>query len=221
MDVAPQSESPRTSAKINRAFAEPRPLQNRLVGVNDDDSSATGPGPTVRDREGVDADFTAFVAAQGARLLRLAELICGDPHRAADLTQTALERAYLRWHRIRSDDPLAYVRRIIVNSYRDWWRLRRGREWSTGTVPEPAQAWDVADRHAQQDLMQAALWKLTRRERQVVVLRYYADLSEAAIAAELRIAPGTVKSSLSRALGRLRALPEFAERGEHVELERR
>lgn len=194
------------------------------MDVDDDDTLGTGPEPaipepTARDPESVDADFTAFVAAQGGRLLRLAELICGDPHRAADLTQTALERAYLRWHRIRADDPLAYVRRIIVNSYRDWWRLRRGREWSTDAVPEREQPWDVADRHAQQDLVRTALRTLTRRERQVVVLRYYADLSEAAIAAELRIAPGTVKSCLSRALRRLRALPEFAERAEPVEVE--
>lgn len=187
------------------------------MGVTDDDSSATGPDPTARSPEGVDADFTAFVAAQGARLLRTAELICGDPHRAADLTQTALERAYLRWNRIRSDDPLAYVRRIIVNSYRDWWRLRRSRELSTDQVPEREQTWDVAERQAQQDVVRVALSQLSRRERQVVVLRYYADLSEAAIAAELRIAPGTVKSSLSRALARLRTLPEFAGRGESVE----
>ncbi|NUP45998.1 MAG: SigE family RNA polymerase sigma factor [Catenulispora sp.] len=158
----------------------------------------------------IDAEFTAFVAAHGSRLLRLAELMCGDPHRAADLTQGALERAYLRWSRIEAADPLAYVRRIIVNSYRDWWSRKRGRELSTDTVPERAVPWDVADRQAQQAVMRAALASLTRRERQVVVLRFYADLSEAAIAAELGVAPGTVKSTLSRALVRLRALPEFA-----------
>lgn len=185
------------------------------MDVNDD-STGTGPAPAARDPEGVDADFTAFVTAQGPRLLRLAELMTGDPHRAADLTQTALERAYLRWHRIESDDPTAYVRRIIVNSYRDWWRRRRSREWTTDAVPELAEPWDVADRQAQQDMVNAALSTLTRRERQVVVLRYYADLSEAAIAAELRIAPGTVKSSLFRALNRLRTLPEFAGSGESV-----
>ncbi|WP_344658995.1 SigE family RNA polymerase sigma factor [Catenulispora subtropica] len=156
-----------------------------------------------------DDDFAAFVAAHGSRLVRLAELMCGDPHRAADLTQTALERAYLRWQRIEADDPLAYVRRIIVNSYRDWWR-RRGREWSTDAVPDRPVPWDVADRHAEQARVRTALASLTRRERQVVVLRYYADLSEAAIAAELGIAPGTVKSCLSRALTRMRAMPEFA-----------
>ncbi|WP_194899372.1 sigma factor [Catenulispora pinisilvae] len=68
--------------------------------MNDD--TGTRPGPAARDPEDVDADFTDFVTAQGARLLRLAELMTGDPHRAADLTQTALERAYLRWHRIES-----------------------------------------------------------------------------------------------------------------------
>ncbi|MFD0638237.1 SigE family RNA polymerase sigma factor [Catenulispora yoronensis] len=162
------------------------------------------------DAAALDADFTAFVAANGAKLLRLAELMTGDPHRAADLTQTALERAYLRWRSIDSD-PLAYVRRIIVNSYRDWWRLRRNRERPTDQPPDRPIPYDLADRQAQEAVVRQALHALTRRERQVVVLRYYADLSEAAIAQELRIAPGTVKSTLSRALGRLRGLPALAE----------
>jgi RNA polymerase sigma-70 factor (sigma-E family) len=157
-----------------------------------------------------DADFTEFVAANSTRLLRLAELLTGDAHRAADLTQAALERAYLRWRRIESDDPLAYVRRIVINQYRDWWRLRRGREWSTDRPPEGAVPYDFADRHAQRAMVLGALATLTLRERQVVVLRYYADLAEADIARELRIANGTVKSTLSRALGKLRVLPEFA-----------
>ena len=195
---------------------EPTHPPARLVDVRDDDSTDAGPGSgaAATAPAGVDAEFTAFVAAHGSRLLRLAELLSGDPHRAADLTQTALERAYLRWHRIESDDPLAYVRRIIVNSYRDWWRLRRNREWSTDQVPEREIPWDVAERHAQQETVRNALKVLTRRERQVVVLRYYADLSEAAIATELGIAPGTVKSCMSRALGRLRTLPEFSGHGE-------
>lgn len=199
---------------LSRPGEEPEAPPSRLLGVNDD---STGPGsqggrpaPAGRDPEDVDADFTAFVTAQGARLQRLAELMTGDPHRAADLTQTALERAYLRWHRIEADDPTAYVRRIIVNSYRDWWRLRRNHEVSVESVPERADPWDVAERQAQQDLVNAGLRILTRRERQVVVLRFYADLSEAAIAEELRIAPGTVKSCLARALRRLRTVPEFA-----------
>jgi RNA polymerase sigma-70 factor (sigma-E family) len=166
------------------------------------------------DRAATDADFTAFVAANGARLLRLAELLTGDPHRAADLAQGALEKAYLRWNRIERDDPIAYVRRIIVNSHRDWWRLRRGRETTTGAVPETASPRDLADDHARRELARTALAGLTQRERQVVVLRYYADLSEADIAAELRIARGTVKSTLNRALTRLRALPEFADADE-------
>jgi RNA polymerase sigma-70 factor (sigma-E family) len=162
----------------------------------------------------LDADFTAFVAGNGARLLRLAELLSGDPHRAADLAQGALEKAYLRWHRIESDDPTAYVRRIIVNAHRDWWRLGRGREVAAGVLPDVASPRDLADDQARRELARSALACLTLRERQVVVLRYYADLSEAGIAAELRIAPGTVKSTLSRALARLRALPEFADSDE-------
>jgi RNA polymerase sigma-70 factor (sigma-E family) len=199
-----------------QAAEEPEGPPSRLLGVNED-STGTRPAPAARDPEGVDADFTAFVTAQGSRLLRLAELMTGDPHRAADLTQTALERAYLRWHRIEADDPTAYVRRIVVNSYRDWWRLRRNHELSMESVPDRAEPWDIAERQAQEEVVTAALRILTRRERQVVVLRFYADLSEAAIAAELRIAPGTVKSCLARALRRLRTVPEFAARTQEME----
>jgi hypothetical protein len=78
----------------------------------------------------IDADFAAFVGAHGALLVHLAELLSGDPHDVADVTQAALEKAYLRWRRITADDPLAYVRRVLVNQHRDTWRRRRRRsEW--------------------------------------------------------------------------------------------
>jgi len=152
-------------------------------------------------REETDADFTAFVAANGGRLIHIAELISGEPHRAADLAQAALEKAYRRWNRIRSDDPMAYVRKILVNQHKTWWS--RDREWP-GTVPEHVTAHDFAHEHSQRTVVLGALATLTKRERNVVVLRYYADLSEAQTAAELGIAPGTVKSTLHRALRKLR-----------------
>lgn len=161
-----------------------------------------------RDR---DAEFTAFVAACGSRLYRTAELLSGDPHRAADLVQASLERAYLRWDRIRAEDPVAYVRRIMVNQQYDWWRRRaRSLEWLTAVPPDPAAPDDLAAHSAQRALVLGALGRLTTRERTVVVLRFYDDLSEAAIADEVGVAVGTVKSTLARALGKLRALPEFS-----------
>ncbi|MGW4895085.1 SigE family RNA polymerase sigma factor [Kitasatospora sp. NPDC004240] len=163
-------------------------------------------------RQCLDAEFTAFVIGNGRQLTRLAELLTGDPHRASDIVQSALERAYLHWHRITGDDPTAYVRRIVVNQHRDWWRRLRNRELPTDHAFELPGSEDVAERQAQRALLNQALSTLTRRERTVVVLRYYGDLSEADTAAELGIAPGTVKSTLHRALGKLRALPELADR---------
>ncbi|MFD7904228.1 SigE family RNA polymerase sigma factor [Kitasatospora sp. NPDC059722] len=163
-------------------------------------------------RQRQDAEFSAFVAGNGRQLLRLAELLTGDPHRAHDIVQSALERAYLHWHRITGDDPTAYVRRIVVNQHRDWWRRLRNRELPTDRTPDRPLAEDLAERQAQRELLNRALGTLTRRERAVVVLRYYGDLTEGAIAAELGIARGTVKSTLHRALSKLRALPELADR---------
>ena len=70
-------------------------------------------------RQSPDADFSAFVLSEGRQLVRPAELLTGDPHRAADLVQSALERAYPHWHRITADDPTTYVRRIVINQHRD------------------------------------------------------------------------------------------------------
>jgi RNA polymerase sigma-70 factor (sigma-E family) len=167
--------------------------------------------------ERIDAGFADFVAGNIGRLTQFAELLSGDPHRAADLVQEALERAYLRWHKVDLDDPYSYVRRIIVNQYRNWWNRRRSREVPIELVPEPSGPDDHASRHAQRDLLRRALMTLTIRERTVVVLRFYADLDVAAIAIEAGIAEGTVKSTLSRAMGRLRSYPgltdAFTERG--------
>ncbi|MFC8452679.1 SigE family RNA polymerase sigma factor [Kitasatospora sp. NPDC057223] len=162
-----------------------------------------------KQRQSLDADFSAFVVSKGRQLVRLAELLTGDPHRAADLVQSALERAYPQWHRITADDPTAYVRRIVVNQHRDWWRRLRNRELPSELRLEEADPEDMTERHAQRSLVLGALARLTVRERTVVVLRYYGDLSEAQIAAELGIALGTVKSTLHRALAKLRAFPDL------------
>ena len=134
-------------------------------------------------------DFEAFVAGHGRRLIHLAELLLGDRGAAEDLTQDVLARAYLRWDRVERDDPYAYVRRALINARIDRWRRR---------LPIP-----VADR----EHLFAALRLLTPRERGVIALRYYEDLTEAETADVLGVAIGTVKSTTARALAKLRAQP--------------
>jgi RNA polymerase sigma-70 factor (sigma-E family) len=153
-----------------------------------------------------DEDFGRFVTACGGRLLHAADLLTGDRSRAEDLVQHALERAWLRWPRIRDGNPEAYVRRTMLNAYLDWWRRRRWRELpedAGGGADRPSQP-DHAVDVARRDAVQRALSALTARERAVVVLRFWCDLTEAQIAAELRVRPGTVKSTLARATERLR-----------------
>jgi RNA polymerase sigma-70 factor (sigma-E family) len=162
-----------------------------------------------------DDAFTAFVAARSRHLLQTAYLLTGDRHRAEDLLQTALTRAYLRWDRIVSDDPEGYVRRTLANAHIDWWRRKPWREEPTGELPEVA-ADDGATAYAVRQSVLQALAVLPRRQRAVVVLRYYEDLSEAEIAHVLGCSPGTVKSAASRALGRLREHPGLLARSEEV-----
>lgn len=152
----------------------------------------------------MDASFEAFVAARSRHLLHAAHLLTGDRHRAEDLLQTALTRAYLRWDRI--DEPEGYVRRTMVNAHTDWWRKKPWREQSTDLVPDVA-APDVSGSYEERDAVLAALATLSGRQRAVVVLRYYEGLSEAEIACALGCSAGTVKSAASRAMAKLREHP--------------
>jgi RNA polymerase sigma-70 factor (sigma-E family) len=150
-----------------------------------------------------DEAFSAFVAARSRHLLQAAHLLTGDRHRAEDLVQTALARAYLRWDRIVDEDPEGYVRRTMVNAHIDWWRRKPWREEAVDVLPDRAvDGPDVDTRSA----LLAALATLSRRQRAVMVLRYYEDMSEADIARTLGCSPGTVKSAASRATARLREL---------------
>ncbi len=160
----------------------------------------------------MDASFESFVAARSRHLLHAAHLLTGDRHRAEDLLQTALTRAYLRWDRIDSDDPEGYVRRAMVNAHTDWWRRKPWREQATEVVPEVAVA-DATTSYDARDAVLAALATLSGRQRAVVVLRYYEGLSEAEIAAALGCSTGTVKSAASRAMAKLRTHPGLAPAG--------
>ncbi|MCK2218741.1 SigE family RNA polymerase sigma factor [Actinomadura sp. ATCC 31491] len=152
---------------------------------------------------GGEHDFGAFVAARATSLLRTAYLACGDETEAEDLLQTALERTYRNWDRIRHDSPEPYVRRVIVNAAIS--RARRRAILSivpTHSPPEtPAGAVDADLRH----VLMEALRALPPRQRAVVVLRYWEDLSETQTAEVLGCSTGTVKSQASKAMAKLRA----------------
>ncbi len=157
----------------------------------------------------VEDEFSAFVSASSRRLLHVATLITGDRDRAEEAVQAVLVNAYPRWAAIKKEDPFAYVRRGIVNHHVSWWQRVGRRESLTNRVPEPALP-DHANVVNHRLVLLEALQALTRRERQVIVLRYIEDLSEHQTAAELGVAIGTVKSTTARALAKLRACDPLA-----------
>ncbi|HEX2416817.1 MAG TPA: SigE family RNA polymerase sigma factor [Micromonosporaceae bacterium] len=162
-----------------------------------------------------DDGFAQFMHGNAQRLCRVAYLLTGDASRAEDLAQEALARTYGAWHRVRTDDAYWYARRVLVNLHTDWWR-RRWRERSVPQVPDAAGKGDPTDTTVNRDALKQALRALTPRERAVVVLRFYLDLSEAQVAQELRISTGTVKSTTSRALRKLRVSPTLTDSGERI-----
>jgi len=149
--------------------------------------------------------FDTFVVARSRALLRTAYLLTRDHALAEDLVQTALAKAWFHWSRIRDDDPEPYVRRILVTTYSSWWRRRWNGEIPTDELPEsPAPAGD--DRLDLWD----AIGRLPRRQRAVVVLRFYEDLTEAETARLMGSTVGTVKSQTAKALAKLRLDPALA-----------
>jgi RNA polymerase sigma-70 factor (sigma-E family) len=149
-------------------------------------------------------DFRSYVAARSPALLRTAYLLTGQRADAEDLLQTALAKTYLSWDRIRDREALdGYVRRVLVNTHTSIWRRRKLDERPTDVLPERAGRDATADSDLH-DALWAALAGLPRRQRATVVLRYYEDLSEAATAEVLGVSVGTVKSTTSRALTKLR-----------------
>ena len=153
-----------------------------------------------------DVEFDEYVAARGQQLVRLGYVLSGDRYRAEDLAQTALMHTYQHWWRVRRmDDPHAYVRRVLVNAHVSAARRSSSREAplvmaeSAHSEPDPALA------VAEHDAMWRALAELSRRERTVLVLRYYEDLDHASIAAVLGIKESTARATVSRALAALRA----------------
>lgn len=151
-----------------------------------------------------DAEFAAFMTVAAPALARVAWLLCGDAHRAEELVQQALVRTFVAWPRARERDPMGYARRVLANQRIDTWRLRR-REvlMSPQDLPERGRAGE-GDVIADRDQLVRALTLLTPRQRRVVVLRHMVGLTEREVADDLGISVGTVKSTSSRGLQRLR-----------------
>jgi len=138
--------------------------------------------------------------------LRSAWLLTGDWHLAEDLVQTVLARAYGRWARLRDNAPDAYLRAMITTTCLTWWRRRWRSEVPSASLPERA---DTGTDVALQQVVASALAQLPPRQRAVLMLRFHADLTEAATADALGLSVGTVKSYTARALTALRADPRL------------
>ena len=157
--------------------------------------------------------FASYVRARQPVLLRTARSLTANPSDAEDLLQTALTKTYVAWERIEDHRALdGYVRRALLNTRTSQWRKRRVDEFVCEELPEPESVPggnDPAEQQALHDAMWRAIKKLPARQRAMVVLRYYEDLSEVQTAEVLGVSVGTVKSAVSRALGKLREDPEL------------
>jgi RNA polymerase sigma-70 factor (sigma-E family) len=153
-----------------------------------------------------DDEFTDFVADHGARLLRTACLVTGDPHLGEDLVQTALAKAFGSWAKVRrADHPFAYVRRLMINTHLSWLRRLTNTERVLETFPDSGSG-DLQTAHADGDELRRALLTLSPRVRTAVVLRYFDDLSEADTAAVMGCSRSTVNNHVTRGLAALRVL---------------
>lgn len=160
----------------------------------------TAAAPTGRDGE-----FAEWMEARQRKLLRTAYLLTGNVHEAEDLVQTALAKVYLAWDRVsKAQNVDAYARKILVNEHTSMWR----RLWRQRETVSDTSTYDVPVDSPEYDGVAAALWETVRalpeRQRAVVVLRYYEQLSEKEAAEALGVSVGTIKSQSSRALDTLR-----------------
>ncbi|WP_320774466.1 SigE family RNA polymerase sigma factor [Streptomyces sp. CRN 30] len=162
--------------------------------------------------------FEEYVRTRQDALLRSARRLVPDPIDAQDLLQTALARTYGRWDGI-SDKRLAdaYLRRVMINTRTEWWRARKLEEVPTEQLPD-ATVDDVTEQHADRELLLDVLRVLAPQQRSVVVLRHWEQMSTQETAAALGMSAGTVKSTLHRALARLREELERRELEEHEDL---
>lgn len=150
-----------------------------------------------------DDEFQDFMRGRWPAMVRLAYTLTGDQGHAEDIAQAAFTKAYVSWGRVRrAGDPNAYVRQIVIHENSKRFRRQRVRENLQASVPE--QAFDNDSALAERTVLREALNLLGPRQRAVLVLRFWLDMSEAATARALGCSVGTVKSQTSRALATLR-----------------
>jgi RNA polymerase sigma-70 factor (sigma-E family) len=191
-DPAQGPASPAAAGQVpeQAAAAEPAPIE----------PAPAEPAPA----EPAEEAFREYVTTRGRALLRTAYLLTGNLADAEDLLQAALAKTYLAWDRIEDRGALdGYVRRAMVNTHISWWRRRRVQEFPTDELPDRAIA-DQAGDSDLQETMRRAIDRLPLRMRTALVLRYYEDLTEAEVAERLGVSLGTVKSTVSRAVAKLR-----------------
>jgi RNA polymerase sigma-70 factor (sigma-E family) len=161
----------------------------------------------VRDR----LAFGEYVRTRSRALLRAAQAMTGNKSDAEDLVQATLVKAYQSWDRI--SDPAAldtYVRRVMVNTHISGWRRRRLDEYPTDDLPDSPEADATGDADLR-DVVQRAIDRLPRQMRAAVMLRFYDDMTEPEVAAALGISIGTVKSTVARAVAKLRQDAELGQ----------
>jgi RNA polymerase sigma-70 factor (sigma-E family) len=161
------------------------------------------------DRHG--AEFDTYVRARTPALLRTAYLLTGDQHRAEDLVQDALIRTHRAWGRLRDGNPDAYTRKVMYHLQISWWRRGRTPEVLSGDLPEPTSRGRSEETYVTRLALKAALARLSPKQRAVIVLRFFEDLTEVDTAEVLGVTVGTVKSQTAKALARLRTITPAVE----------
>ncbi len=148
--------------------------------------------------------FGEYVRARSGALLRAAQAMTGNRADAEDLVQATLVKAYQSWDKITDQTALdTYVRRVMVNTHISGWRRRRVDEYPTDELPDSPAA-DLTGDSDLHDVVQRAVDRLPRQMRAAVMLRYFDDLTEPEVAAALGVSVGTVKSTVARAVAKLR-----------------
>jgi RNA polymerase sigma-70 factor (sigma-E family) len=161
----------------------------------------------------LDREFREFMHARWPTMVRLAYGLTGDLGYAEDVAQSAFARVYASWPRVRrTDNPEAYIRQIVINENRNRFRKHRVAERLTSSPPECGTA-DATGESDDRSALIAALQTLGPKQRAVIVLRYWMDMTEAEAAAVLNCSVGTVKSQASRALATLRQSAELVDGG--------
>jgi RNA polymerase sigma-70 factor (sigma-E family) len=160
--------------------------------------------------EGERLTFGEYVRSRGGVLLRAAQAMTGNRSDAEDLVQATLVKAYQSWNRVTDQGALdTYVRRVMVNTHISGWRRRRLDEYPTDEIPDSPAA-DATGDSDLRDVVQRAVDRLPRQMRAAVMLRYYDDMTEPEVAAALGVSVGTVKSTVARAVAKLREDSELS-----------